>query len=210
MDAEERLLELFQSHGGFLTRQVAFGSGLHSRVLAHWVADGRARRVQRGVYCLRGVDDAEIGVIGVHLRVPESILCLDTALYHHGLLRRRPAFISFALRRGTRIPVLEDPALRIVRCAAHLFRLGVTRVEVGGIEIATYTPERSLIDALRFHRLVPEAITLEALSAFLNASGLEAGLERLVQMAEPCRAMGALKLALKEIGMRPIPARATN
>ena len=210
MDAEKCLLELFQSHGGFLTRQVAFGSGLHSRVLAHWVADGRARRVQRGVYCLRGVNDAEIGVIGVHLRVPESILCLDTALYHHGLLRQRPVSVSFALRRGTRVPALDDPTLRIVRCSEHLFRQGVTRVKVGGIEIAAYTPERSLIDALRFHRLVPEAVTREALGTFLNASGLDAGLEKLVQMAEPCRATGSLKLALKEIGVHPVLARATN
>jgi hypothetical protein len=135
----------------------ALEAGLSEWQLYRLRDQGLIEPVGRGLYRRHDAEMADIDLIEVAHRAPSATLCLTTALARHGLTDEIPSRIDVALPRGRHRPTTSAPV------AWHLFdpatfEIGRTELPLDpDTSIGLYSPERSIIDAVRLrHREGPE------------------------------------------------------
>ncbi|MGC5020375.1 type IV toxin-antitoxin system AbiEi family antitoxin domain-containing protein [Micromonospora sp. DT47] len=135
----------------------ALEAGLSEWQLYRLRDQGLIEPVGRGLYRRHDAEMADIDLIEVARRAPSATLCLTTALARHGLTDEIPSRIDVALPRGRHRPTTSAPV------AWHLFdpatfEIGRTELPLDSdTSIGLYSPERSIIDAVRLrHREGPE------------------------------------------------------
>jgi len=112
-------------------------------------------------------------------RVPNSIVCLLSALRVHGIGSQAPAHVWLGIPHKARPPRLRRLRLRIVRFSGPAWTYGVKDVEFEGVPAHITGPARTVADCFRLERLVGPEIAIEALRDALR--------KRLVTIAELSR-----------------------
>ena len=124
-----------------------------------------------GVYRWADAPPADHDLIEISERVPMATICLETALARHHLIDSIPAAIDIAVPRGSPRPKLSAP-IRLHQFNQHTFELGRQMIGVGGRrQIGIYSPERSLVDAIRLRHREGSDIAFEALRNWLDLPG---------------------------------------
>jgi predicted transcriptional regulator of viral defense system len=96
-------------------------------------------------------------------RVPNSIVCLLSALRVHGIGTRAPAEVWLAIHHKARPPRLQELRLRIVRFSGTSWSLGIQETEFEGVRARITSPARTVADCFRFERLIGPEAAMEAL-----------------------------------------------
>jgi hypothetical protein len=136
------------------------------------VANGSLERVGRGVFVNPDEVDAGLASLAAATALqPGATLCLTSALVQHGLSDMIPFTTNIALPRGTRHPAgFEHVTWHSF--ATDTFEVGRTLLEtVGGIDVFTYSPERTIIDSFRLAHREGSDVAVEALKRWLRAGG---------------------------------------
>jgi predicted transcriptional regulator of viral defense system len=100
------------------------------------------------------------------------VVCLTSALQFHGIGTQLPAEVWLAVPRGTRMPRLSTPSVRVVRVAPEMFDVGVEAHRVEGQTIRVYGVARTIADCFRFRNKVGLDVALEALAEAWRAKRL--------------------------------------
>jgi hypothetical protein len=107
-----------------------------------------------------------------------------------------PAEVHLAVPRGTHRPRISYPPTQVHVFATGTFDLGRERLRLdSGEEIYIYTPERSVVDAMRLRNQVGTDVAYEALRRYLRRSGSSSG--DLLHLARRLKAGGPIADALK-------------
>lgn len=159
--------------------------------------EGFLVELSRGVFRLA---DAEMSpyldLVAVSRRSPQGTICLNSALSFWDLTDEVPAEVHLAVPRGAHRPVIDYPPARIHVFAAGTFDLGRERIRLeSGEEIYIYSPERSVVDAMRLRGKVGADVAYEALRRYLRLPGASAG--DLLRLARRLRAGGPMSDALE-------------
>ena len=179
----QALLRLFEQRGGYLTSREATQAGWPSINLTRLLERGLIERPQRGVYRLRDTShleprDAEAqDLLEVQLRFPYARACLTSALHLHGLTTTRPAALQLAIPANRRSLPVTDPAIELYYFTPKHYDTGVTQLDAGGRTLVTYTPEKTLMDLLRYAPKFGRDIYLEGLKNYLRHGNRRALLE---------------------------------
>ena len=145
--------------------------GLSEHRLRTLVEDGTLDHFGLGLYRRANAQPADLDLIEIALRAPDSAVCLVSALSHHDLTDTIPSVIDVALPRFRRPPRVGAP-VRWHRFHADTFDLGREHLPVDdGIQLGIYGPERCIVDAFRLRHLVGEQVAVEALRRWLGRSG---------------------------------------
>lgn len=96
--------------------------------------------------------------------VPGSVICLASALRFHGIGTQLPHQVWIAVRRGTRVPRLQTPPLRVVNISPTLFDLGRAVHRIEGQAVNVYNVARTVADCFRFRNTIGLDVALEALT----------------------------------------------
>jgi predicted transcriptional regulator of viral defense system len=170
----QALLRLFEQHGGYLTSREATQAGWPSISLTRLLERGLIERPQRGVYRLRDTHtleprDAEAeDLLELQLRFPYARACLTSALHLHGLTTTRPMALQLAIPANRRALPVTAPAVEIYYFTPPHYDTGVTQLDVGGRTLVTYTPEKTLMDLLRYAPKFGRELYLEGLKNYLR------------------------------------------
>lgn len=159
----------------------ALAAGLSAERLYRYRDEGHVERVGRGLYRRTDAPPADHDLLEIAHRIPESTLCLITALARHGLTDVIPDRIDVAIPRGRRIPALQSPA-NVHVFARDTFGLGREVIRVGDrLTLGLYSAERSLVDVVRLRHREGAEIAWEALRRWLRRK--EARPAALIEMA---------------------------
>ena len=105
----------------------------------------------------------------VSARLPAGTICLNSALAFWDLTDEIPAQIHLAVPRGKRRPMIAEPATKIHVFNAATFALERQQVQTDADEpFWIYSPERSVVDAIRMSRWVGGDVGLHALRRYMN------------------------------------------
>lgn len=191
------LEELACRSGGSFKASDAAQAGIHPRDLYALRDGGFLVELARGVYRLA---DAEMSpyldLVAVSRRSPLGSICLNSALSFWDLTDEVPTEIHLAVPRGTHRPRISYPPVRVHVFAAGTFELG--REQVGlesGEKIFIYSPERSVVDAMRLKSQVGSDVAYEALRRYLIRTGSSP--RDLLYFARRLRAGGPMADALE-------------
>lgn len=197
MEQQQTLKALAQRSGGVFKAGDAIQAGVHPRDLYALRDEGFLVELSRGVFRLA---DAEMSpyldLVAVSRRSPQGTICLNSALSFWDLTDEVPAEVHLAVPKGAHRPIIDYPPVRVHVFAAGTFDLGRERVRLeSGEEIRIYSPERSVVDAIRLRGQVGADVAYEALRRYLRRPGASPG--DLLRLARRLRAGGPMSDALE-------------
>ena len=156
-------------------------------------ADEAVERVGWGLYRLADADPTErYSIASVCARVPNSIVCLLSALQVHEIGTQLPRQVWIAIPHKARPPTLEDASVRLVRFSGAAWTYGVQGTKFEDVPARITSPARTIVDCFRFQRLVGREAALEALQDALRDNKVTTGDLDRVLSALPSRRLSAI------------------
>jgi predicted transcriptional regulator of viral defense system len=183
--SKQRVLDLVRKSGAIRLRDVT-ALGLHPEHLRRLVEKGLIIRLTRGVYALAGFEPTENhGLAQVAIRVPNSVVCLLSALQFYGLTTQMPRRVWIALSPKTRTPQLDWPQLQVHRFSGASFTEGWAEHLLEGVPVKIYEPAKTVADCFKFRNVVGLDVAIEALRDCLREN--RATVDELVHFGKICR-----------------------
>lgn len=193
-------VERLRSSGvvGFFRAAQLENAGLTRDHLPALLRSSRVERVGRGLYRLTDAEPTEnYSVAMACARVPNSIVCLLSALRIHGIGTQAPAAVWLAIPHKARAPRLAELRLRVVRFSGPAWTFGVQATTFEGVPARITSPARTVADCFRFERLVGPEAAMEALQDGLRQHKVTvAELTRVVELLPSRRLSAALDVRL--------------
>ena len=163
--APGQILSLARKHPVVRPRDVA-RQGIHTSTLTRMTRSGALEKVGPGRYRLRERTRASEhhDLVVATAVVPSSVVCLVSGLRFHNIGTQLPAEVWIAVARGTRVPRLSAPPLRVVNISLAVFDLGIEEHRIEGQTVRVYSLARTIADCFRFRNKVGLDVVLEALT----------------------------------------------
>jgi predicted transcriptional regulator of viral defense system len=183
---------------GFFRAAQLEQAGLTRDQLPSLLRSEQVERVGRGLYRLAETEPTENYSIAMACaRVPNSIVCLLSALRFHGIGTQTPAEVWLAIPHKARQPQLRELKLRTVRFTGPAWTFGVQQTAFEGVPARITSPARTVADCFRFERLVGPEAAIEALQDGLRQHKLTiAELTRVLEVLPSRRLSAALDVRL--------------
>ena len=166
-DAEEHsLIERLRQAGigAFFRPGQVEDAGLTRDQLRTLVRRGQVEHITRGLYRMADAEPTENYSLAMACaRVPNSIVCLLSALRVHEIGTQAPMAVWLAIPHKARRPRLETLRLRLVRFSGPAWIFGIKETTFEGVPARITTPARTVADCFRFERYVGLEIAMEAL-----------------------------------------------
>ena len=159
--------QVFTRHQGLLRTSDAIRLGVHPRTLYALRDRGEIEQVARGFYRLSGKPAlTNPDLVAIALRIPRAVICLISALAHHGLTTQVPHTVDIALPGHAQIPVLGGIPLRVFWYSEPSFNAGVQSVSIDGVGVRIYSPEKSIADCFKYRNKIGLDVAVQALRAY--------------------------------------------
>lgn len=196
--ASGELMSLARKQAVFRTRDVA-RLGIHTSTLTRMTRSGALEKLGPGRYRLRQRTRAteHHDLVVATSAVPSSVVCLVSALRFHNIGTQLPAEVWIGVRRGTRVPRLSFPPLRVVNIWPAVFDLGIQEHLVEGQTVRVYSLARTIADCFRFRNKVGLDVALEALTEAWRSKRLK--LDELSRIAKKLRVERVMQPYLEAI-----------
>ena len=197
-DATIAAEDLFRSRGGIMRMSEALAAGVSRSALYAMRDAGVLEVLSRGVYRLASMPPLESPDLAVvAARVPNGVVCLISALAHHGLTTQVPHAVDLAIAYGSERPRIDYPPVNIYWFKGKAFSEGIETPEIDGREVRVYSAEKSIADAFKYRNKIGLDVALEALKNWRERRG--AVFERLLEQARNCRVERVIKPYLEAI-----------
>jgi len=182
----EKARNIFNRHGGVLRMSEALQAGIHRRMLYSMLEAGFIEQLSRGLYRL--ADLPPLGnpdLVSVSLKVPSGVICLISALACHEITTQVPHEVYVALERGTEVPRLDYPPLRIFWFSGQAFSHGIETHKIDGVPVRIYRPEKTIADCFKYRNKIGLDTAIEALKLYREKKRFKSN--DLMQFARVCR-----------------------
>jgi predicted transcriptional regulator of viral defense system len=186
LNSELKVHDLFLKHQGYLRASEAFKIGIHPQTLYSLRDQGEIELVSRGLFRLASMPPLKSpNLFAVGIKVPDGVLCLQSALAFHKLIKPEPNEISIALVKGTDKPQIRDLPLKFYLISEPAFSEGIEVHQRDGIDIRVYCMEKTLVDCFKFRSKIGLNICLESLQVWWKRKNKNPTL--LLDFAKTCR-----------------------
>ena len=147
--------QIFTGHGGMLRTSNAIRLGVHPRTLYALRDSGEIESVGRGLYRLSTSPPlSSPDLIPVAIRIPRAVVCLISALVHHGLTTQVPHAVDIALPSHAQIPRIDSIPLRVFWYSEPSFSAGIDVTTIDGIPVRIYSPEKTVADCFKYRNKI--------------------------------------------------------
>jgi predicted transcriptional regulator of viral defense system len=187
----QRVLQLVRRNGWLRASDLA-DAGVPRAVLTRMAASGQLERAARGLYRLPDSGSSEhAGLVTVASKVPRAVVCLLSALQFHGLTTQLPWQVWIAMPRGSHVPRLEYPPIRMVQFTGEAYTQGIETHERDGVKLHVYSVAKTVADCFKHRNKIGMDVALEALKD-ARAQG-RAGFDDLWRCAKVCRVSNVMR-----------------
>lgn len=158
---------IFTHHNGMLRTSNAIQLGIHPRTLYALRDQGIIEPVTRGLYRLTNKPPlTNPDFVAVAIRIPRAVICLISALAHHGLTTQVPHTIDIALPSHAQIPKLDTIPIRAFWFSEPSFSTGIQSLTIDTIPIRIYSPEKSIADCFKYRNKIGLDVAIQALRTY--------------------------------------------
>lgn len=193
-----RVLELARQKG--LLRASDIDSlGAPRAVLTRLTEAGLLEKIGRGLYRLPGVEVSEFESLGtVATRVPQAVFCLLTALQFHELTTQLPRQIWIAMPRGSHLPRIEYPPVKMVQFKDEAYSEGIQVIARDGVALRVYSAAKTVADCFKHRNNIGLDVAIEALK---DARAHEkASVDDIWHFAKICRVANVMRPYMESVG----------
>ena len=159
--------DVFTEHGGMLRTSKALRLGIHPRTLYALRDAGEIALVGRGLYRLSTAPPlSSPDLVPIAIRIPRAVVCLISALAHHGLTTQIPHAIDIALPSHAKVPKVDGVPLRVFWYPEPSFRAGVEIVAIDEVSVRIYSAEKTIADCFKYRNKIGLDVAIEALRTY--------------------------------------------
>lgn len=160
--------QIFESRGGIARTEDMLRERVHTSYIADLPSAGHNSRIGRGVY--EWLDDGpkdDLEIIG--RLIPESILCMESALHYHGYTDRTPGVWHIAVSKNInkKKVKLEYPPIKVHFVAPRLLGVGMCEGIINGVGVRVYDRERAVCDAIRHAGKMDPEVVNQAIRSYV-------------------------------------------
>jgi len=186
-----RVLALAQQKG-LLRSSDLDAVGAPRVVLTRLTAAGLLDRIGRGLYRLPGHSGTEHeGMAAIATKVPQAVFCLLSALQFHELTTQLPRQVWIAMPRGSHVPRIDYPPVRMVQMTGEAYAQGVETFERDGMQLRVYGVAKTVADCFKHRNKIGLDVALEALKEV--HAGRKATADDLWRYAGICRVSNVMR-----------------
>ena len=162
-----RARQVFTEHGGMLRTSEAIRLGIHPRTLYALRDSGEIEHAGRGLYRISTAPPlTSPDLVPIAIRIPRGVLCLVSALSHHGLTTQIPHAVYLALPSHAQVPRIDGIPLRVFWSSEPSFSAGVEVVMIDQVPVRVYSPEKTIADCFKYRNKVGLDVAIEALRTY--------------------------------------------
>jgi predicted transcriptional regulator of viral defense system len=155
-------------------------------------ASGQLERAARGLYRLPDASSSEHeGLVTVARKVPQAVICLLSALQFHGLTTQLPWQVWIAMPRGSHVPRLDHPPIKMVQFTGKAYTHGIETHEHDGVTLQVYGVAKTVADCFKHRNKIGVDVALEALKDALLQG--RASFDDLWRSAKVCRVANVMR-----------------
>lgn len=171
------VLDLVRRVGGIAPTSELIKGGVRWEDLYRLRDEGALIELSRGIYRVADMPaTAHLDLVAVCRRVPDGMICLNSAASFWDLTDEMPDSVHVAIARGRHRPRIAYPSTRVHVFAAEKFTLGRVHQPVDAAESITVSSrERTVVDLLRLRARVGRDVALTALRAYLRRQDAKPG-----------------------------------
>jgi predicted transcriptional regulator of viral defense system len=157
-------LEAFRHKGGTLRTRDLLALGVHTDVLYALRESGRVVELDRGLYRLAEVREAEYPDLAIiAARTPDAAICLISALSYHGITTQIPSSVHLAVPRGNYHGIKLTMPVSVYQFHRKSFDEGLEIQRIGGMPLRIYSAARTVVDCFKFRNRLGLDVAIEAL-----------------------------------------------
>ena len=187
----QRVLRLIHKNGWLRASDLAH-AGIPRVVLTRMTASGQLVRAARGLYRMPTASSSEHeGLATVARKVPQAVICLLSALQFHGLTTQLPWQVWIAMPRGSHMPRLDHPPIKMVQFTGEAYTHGIEIHERDGVALQAYGVAKTVADCFKHRNKIGMDVALEALKE-ARAQG-RASFDDLWRCAKVCRVANVMR-----------------
>ena len=167
-------------------------------VLTRLTEAGLLERVSRGLYRLPSHPGSEHeGLATIAAKVPQAVFCLLTALQFHELTTQLPRQVWIAMPRGSHVPRLDYPPIKMVQMTGAVYTAGIEEHLRDGVTLRVYSAAKTVADCFKHRNKIGLDVALEALKD-ARAERM-ASADDLWRYAKVCRVANVMRPYLEAI-----------
>lgn len=160
---------------------------------------GLLERVGRGLYRLPGTWTSEYeNLAAVAAKAPQAVFCLLTALQFHELTTELPRQVWIAMPRGSHLPRIDYPPLRMVQFSGEAYASGIEEVARDGALLKVYSAAKTVADCFKYRNKIGLDVALQALKD--ARAGGKASVDDIWRFAGVCRVTNVIRPYLESVG----------
>lgn len=185
---KKQLINIAREHNGTFTLQNAKIAGIPTRTFYRMRDAGEVIGISRGVYQLADNYEGKQGspeYAILKARIPHSVLCLISALYHHELTVEIPRCVHIAINRNSHVPKIDYPKLQIYRMSEKSYNTGIGQQIIDGVSLNIYSPEKTIADCFKYRNQLGTDLAVESLKKYLSRKNAKPS--EVLRMAKICR-----------------------
>ncbi len=127
---------------------------------------GKLEKIGRGLYKLPEKEFSEdVMLLEIAKKVPNSVVCLVSALRFHDMTTQNPFQIWIAIHNKDRAPEIDVP-LKIIRMTGDALEKGSEKHLIDNIEVNVYCPAKTVADCFKFRNKIGLDVGIEALKEY--------------------------------------------
>jgi predicted transcriptional regulator of viral defense system len=168
-------------------------------VLTRLTAAGLLERVGRGLYRLPAFQGSEHESLAtVATKAPQAVFCLLTALQFHEMTTQLPRQVWIAMPRGSHVPRLDYPPIKMVQFTGDAYTAGTEEVEGDGVKFRVYGVAKTVADCFKHRHKIGLDVALEALKEARSRN--KASVDDIWRFAQVCRVANVMRPYLESLG----------
>jgi predicted transcriptional regulator of viral defense system len=167
-------------------------------VLTRMTAKGQLEKIGRGLYRLPNTQGSEHESLStIATKVPQAVFCLLTALQFHELTTQLPRQVWIAMPRGSHVPKIGYPPIKMVQFAGDAYTEGIEVIERDRVKLRVYSVAKTVADCFKHRNKIGLDVALEALKD--ARSKKKASADDLWRFAKICRVANVMRPYLEAI-----------
>ena len=167
MDKKTLSKQVIIEKGGIAKTSDFVAAGIPAVDIVNLCNTGYLERIRHGYYQLAdGNTSSEEQLIAT--LIPKAIICVESALFHHGYSDFAPRKWSIAVPRSmsrTKLDV-DVLALQTYYVQPEIYELGKTTADFNGVVLPIYDRERTICDCFKYRSRLDHEIFSKALNAY--------------------------------------------
>lgn len=167
MDKIEAVKKIIKNNGGIAKTADFVAEGFSNYDVATLCKEKYIERIRHGYYRIPGQGDIKEEQVLASL-LPESIVCIESALFYYGYSDFVPRKWSIAVSRTfsrTKLKI-DFLATKVYFVQPALLEVGKTNGNFNGVNLAVYDRERTICDCFKYRTKLDKEMFNKALNAY--------------------------------------------